>query len=87
VKAPGYLFHSENFNIPESAAYKEVVKNIDLKKIEIGNTIILKNIFFDYDKYTLRPESQVELNRLKELLDDNATLKVENFRTYGQCRS
>ena len=77
VKAPGYLFHSENFNIPESAAYKEVVKNIDLKKIEIGNTIILKNIFFDYDKYTLRPESQVELNRLKELLDDNATLKVE----------
>lgn len=77
VTAEGYLFHSEHFNIPEEAAYKEVVKNFDLQKLGIGNSIILKNIFFDYDKFTLRPESNVELERLRKLLSDNPTLKVE----------
>lgn len=77
VKAPGYLFHSENFNIPDSAAYTEIVKNIDLKSIEIGNTIVLKNIFYDYNKATLRKASMNELDRLVKLLEDNPTLKIE----------
>ena len=77
VKAEGYLFHSENFIIPESAAYQEITKNIKLKKIEIGSTIVLKNIFFDFDKATLRPESTVELENLQKILTDNPTIKVE----------
>jgi outer membrane protein OmpA-like peptidoglycan-associated protein len=77
VKAEGYLFHSENFNIPDSAAYQEIVKNIDMKPIEIGQTIVLKNIFYDYNKATLRKESINELDRLVKLLNDNPTLKIE----------
>jgi len=77
VMSTGYLFHSENFNIPESAAYLEVVKNVNLQKLGIGNSIVLKNIFFDYDKATIRSESNVELERLHKLLDKNPTLKVE----------
>jgi outer membrane protein OmpA-like peptidoglycan-associated protein/tetratricopeptide (TPR) repeat protein len=77
VKADGYLFHSENFIIPESAAYQEITKNIKLKKIEVGSTIVLKNIFFDFDKATLRPESTVELENLRKILVDNGTIKVE----------
>lgn len=77
VKAEGYLFHSENFIIPESAAYQEITKNIKLKKIEIGSTIVLKNIFFDFDKATLRPESTVELENLHKILTDNPSIKVE----------
>lgn len=77
VKKDGYLFHSENFDIPESAHFQEVEKNIDLKKIAIGKTIILKNIFFDFDKATIRSESANELDRLIKLLTDNPTLKIE----------
>lgn len=77
VKAEGYLFHSENFIIPESAAYQEITKNIKLKKIEVGSTIVLKNIFFDFDKATLRPESTLELENLKKILSDNPSIKVE----------
>ncbi len=77
VKKDGYLFHSENFDIPASSGYQEVVKDIALKAIAIGNKIILKNIFFDFDKSTLRPESQTELDRLVKLLNENPTIKIE----------
>jgi len=77
VKRDGYLFHSENFNIPEGADYAEYTKDVALKKIEIGSVIILKNIFFDFDKATIRPESANELERLIKLLNDNPTIKIE----------
>jgi outer membrane protein OmpA-like peptidoglycan-associated protein len=77
VKREGYLFHSENFDLPASADYQEVEKNIDLKKVEIGQTIVLKNIFFDFDKATIRSESANELDRLIKLLTENPTLKIE----------
>ncbi|MBW6483250.1 MAG: OmpA family protein [Vicingaceae bacterium] len=77
VRKEGYLFHSENFNIPATAAYQEVEKNIDLKKIDIGNIIVLKNIFYDYNKATLRDASKNELDRLVKLLNENPTIKIE----------
>jgi outer membrane protein OmpA-like peptidoglycan-associated protein/Tol biopolymer transport system component len=77
VRKDGYLFHSENFNIPEGADYQEYNKDVALKKIEIGNTIVLRNIFFDFDKATIRPESANELERLIKLLNDNPTIKIE----------
>lgn len=77
VKADGYLFHSENFNLPEGADYQEVVKDIALKKIEVGSVIVLKNIFFDFDKATIRKESANELERLIKLLNDNPSIKIE----------
>ncbi len=77
VKRDGYLFHSENFNIPDNAAFQEFTKDVALKKIEIGSTIVLRNIFFDFDKATIRPESANELERLIKLLNDNPTIKIE----------
>lgn len=77
VRADGYLFHSENFNIPETAAYQEVEKNIKLQKVEVGSSIVLKNIFYDYNKATLRDASKNELDRLTKLLTENPTLKIE----------
>lgn len=77
VKAAGYLFHSENFDIPENNGYLEVEKTILLKKIREGQTIVLRNIFFDFDKSTLRPESKKELENLLGIMQDNPTIKVE----------
>jgi len=77
VNAEGYMFHSENFNLPDSAQFKEYFIKIELKKLKEGTKVILKNIFFDYDKATLRPESYPELDRVVELLNQNPNLKVE----------
>lgn len=77
VKREGYLFHSENFIIPEATEFQEFNLDIDLKKIEIGSTIVLKNIFFDFDKATIRSESANEISRLIKLLKDNPKIKIE----------
>lgn len=77
VKCSGYLFHSENFDLPVAAEFQEFILDVALKKIEVGSTITLKNIFFDFAKSDLRPESESELNRLIGLLKDNPTLKIE----------
>ena len=77
VKAEGYLFHSENFDIPEGSDYNLVDKTIELKNIAVGSKIALRNIFFDIGKSVLRPESNAELDRLVKLLIDVPKLNIE----------
>lgn len=77
VEKKDYLFHSENFDIPVSTNYQEVNKDIELKKVAIGTKIVLRNIFFDFDKATLRPESSAELERLLQLLKDVPSMRIE----------
>jgi outer membrane protein OmpA-like peptidoglycan-associated protein/tetratricopeptide (TPR) repeat protein len=77
VKAEGYLFHSENFNIPATTGYQEVIKDVILSKVGVGTKIVLKNIFFDFNKSTLRPESYPELSRLQKLMESYPSMRVE----------
>lgn len=77
VTAPGYLFHSENFNVKESDGYKEVELDIYLNKVAVGGSIALRNVFFDYAKYSLRQSSIIELNRLIDLMNEYPTMKIE----------
>jgi outer membrane protein OmpA-like peptidoglycan-associated protein/tetratricopeptide (TPR) repeat protein len=77
VKAQNYLFYSANFNIPDTASYMVVERNVALQPLSIGSRIVLRNIFFDFDKATLRPESQTELDRLVSLLNQYPKLKIE----------
>lgn len=48
-----------------------------MKKVSVGEKIVLRNIFYDLNKATLRPESKTELERLIQLMNDNPTLKIE----------
>src|SRR6185312_15733985 len=77
VKAKDYLFYSANFNLPDTATYQVVERNVALQPLNIGSRIVLRNIFFDFDKATLRPESTNELDRLINLLTTYSNLKIE----------
>ena len=77
VKKEGYLYYSENFNISESAEARTITQIIPLKKIEINQIIVLKNIFFDVNKTTLKPESTTEIENAYKLLMDNPTIEIE----------
>jgi len=77
VKSDGYLFHSENFDIPEKSDFNLVNKEVELKNIAIGSKIALRNIFFNVGKSDLSPESTPELLRLIKLLTDVPSLKIE----------
>jgi outer membrane protein OmpA-like peptidoglycan-associated protein/tetratricopeptide (TPR) repeat protein len=77
VNKKGYLFYSENFNIPVETSFKEIRKEIFLQQIKTGNKIVLNNIFFDSGKSTLRSESESEIKKLCQLLQENSAIKVE----------
>ena len=64
---------SENLNLDSliKAGYKVIHKDLYLVPIEIGQVVRLNNVFFDFDKWDLRPESFVELDRVVKLLNEN----------------
>lgn len=76
VSTEGYLAHSENVNLPPTAGYAEIKRDIRLQKPEPGANIVLNNVFFDPGKATLRPESTPELERLVRLLSESSKLKL-----------
>jgi outer membrane protein OmpA-like peptidoglycan-associated protein/tetratricopeptide (TPR) repeat protein len=77
VNADEYLFHSENFNIPQATEYQEIEKNIALNSMKKDVKIVLKNVFFETSSSKLKPTSYAELGRLTLLLNENPTLKIE----------
>ena len=48
-----------------------------MEKVDCGNTIILKNILYDLDKYFIRTDAKPELNKLVQFMKDNPAVKVE----------
>ncbi|HEY0677250.1 MAG TPA: OmpA family protein [Chitinophagaceae bacterium] len=70
---------SENLKLDSlvKAGYKEIHKDLYLVPIEIGQIVRLNNVFFDFDKYDLRPESFVELDRVVKLLNENPKIEIE----------
>ena len=79
VSKEGYLFYSNNYSLKDiSTDYnKPFVINVPLQPIDTGSVIELKNVFFDVDKFDLKPESKSELTKLAEFLKKNPTLKGE----------
>lgn len=77
VESPGYLFQSKNIDIPVLDHYKEIDDSICLERLKVGTKIVLRNVFFDVDKATLRHESETELTRLVEILMNNKDIKIQ----------
>ncbi|QZT37286.1 OmpA family protein [Halosquirtibacter xylanolyticus] len=77
-QAKGYIFYSKNFNLSKQYSVGnpyEVL--IEMKRLVIGVTTILNNIFFKTNSYSLDQISHNELDYVCEYLQNNKTLKVE----------
>lgn len=83
AEADGHLSENQNLDLRDfktdgQVAHKDMsIAPIEVTKIEPKVTITLNNIFFDFDKFTLKSESFPELNRLVELLEEQQSIKVE----------
>ncbi|HEV7380247.1 MAG TPA: OmpA family protein [Dyadobacter sp.] len=51
--------------------------NIKLDKLELNKTFVLENIYYDLNKYNIRPDAAVELDKLVQILKDNPTVTIE----------
>lgn len=79
ASADKFFAISENLNLDSliKAGYKEIHKDLYLVPIEIGQVFRLNNVFFDFDKYSLRPESFVELDRVVGFLNEYPNIEIE----------
>lgn len=79
VNQTGYLFYSDNFSLEnvETSFEKPFILDIPLMPIDTGSVTELKNVFFDVNKWDLKPESKAELNKLIAFLKQNPSIKIE----------
>jgi outer membrane protein OmpA-like peptidoglycan-associated protein len=77
ISRSGYLFYSDNFSLIGLKDKKAFNLSVLLSPIEVGNKVILKNIFFDTNKFELKAESKAELQKLVEFLQLNKTVRIE----------
>lgn len=73
----GFYPISENIDLSNVQTYKEIKKDLYMMPIEKGETIRLNNIFFEFNKATLKSESINELERLYDLMAKNPTIKIQ----------
>lgn len=75
--ADNFIAVSDNIDITEVGGYKEITRDLYMVPIEVGETVLLNNIFFETNKATLKSASHAELNRIKKIMDKNPQLKIE----------
>jgi len=74
----GYFFYSKNYSLDKLQKNKDgFLIDVPLKPIKKDETFVLENIFFDVNKWDLKPQSITELNKLKKILEENPTMKIE----------
>ena len=77
IESEGYVFNSENVNVSKNVFKLQHNQDFYLEKAKAGAKITLNNIFFEFDKSVLKPESMVELDNVYELLSTNPNWQTE----------
>lgn len=71
----GFLNHKEELHVDTATVSSEYVLQFPLANISAP--VLIENIFYDFDKATLRPESETALNELVDLLNENPNVTIE----------
>jgi len=75
--AENFIGISENIDLTNLAEYQELKRDLYLVPIQKGEKFKINNIFFEFGKFDLLPESYPELNRLAEFLQKNPEIKIQ----------
>lgn len=75
--ADGYYSLTQNVDLSELDEYMEIEKDLKLAPIEVGAVFTINNIFFEFAKANLLPESFPELNRAVKFLFNNPSIEIE----------
>jgi outer membrane protein OmpA-like peptidoglycan-associated protein len=79
----GYLNHQEQIRVQPTKQSAEYVLQFPLANISAP--VLIENIFYDFNKATLRPESQKALDELVQLLNENPNVTIE-LSAHTDCR-
>jgi outer membrane protein OmpA-like peptidoglycan-associated protein len=77
AEAKNFLSENENIDLRGIKKYQEIKKDLFLIPLEIGESIVLKNVFFVQAQSILLETSYPELDRLYDLMKRNPNLEIE----------
>lgn len=77
AEAPGLLGIGNSVDLSALDTYVEQKQNLEMVPFEVGRSIEMQNIFFDFAESALRIESFPELDRLGELMKSYPILEIE----------
>lgn len=77
VSATGYLFYSSNFNLKVGDDTSKVSFDIGLSPIKEGVSVVLANVFYEFNSYELKNISKLELDKLVQLLKKHPEMSIE----------
>ena len=76
--AKGFFEVNKNIDLTDITEYTEIEDEImRIGPVEVGTVVRLNNIFFEFAKAILKPESFPELNRTVEFLKNNPNVEIE----------
>lgn len=75
ASARGYL--NQNYELKTSPEEKNETYIVDFFLSPISKPVVIENIFYDFDKATLRPESKKALDEMIKMLNDNPNVTIE----------
>jgi peptidoglycan-associated lipoprotein len=75
ASARGFL--NQNFELKTGPEEKDETYNVDFYLSPIYKPVVIENIFYDFDKATLRPESKKGLDAMIKVLNDNPHITIE----------
>jgi outer membrane protein OmpA-like peptidoglycan-associated protein len=74
----GYFASSTRMGTPPCLTRHDTVyAELIFDKLVINKPIVLENIYYDFDKWNIRPDAAVELDKLVKILVDNPTISIE----------
>jgi outer membrane protein OmpA-like peptidoglycan-associated protein/tetratricopeptide (TPR) repeat protein len=77
LRATGFLSENRRIDVPENWTKEDYILNIELIKVKVGKKVVLNNILFETGKSVLTSGSYTELDRLLNIMKENAQMKIE----------
>jgi flagellar motor protein MotB len=77
IVARNYMLYLDILDLSTESFRREIIRDYRLEPIEVGAKMILKNIFFEFGKSTLKPESFIQLDNVVLLMKSTPGLRIE----------
>jgi peptidoglycan-associated lipoprotein len=79
------IISTKGTSLSEGEKTITINKEVELDRIYKGQEIVLQNIYYDYDKWAIKPEAEPTLNALAVVLTNNPQISIE-LGSHTDCR-
>lgn len=76
ASASNYFERTSAFSLTGKSS-REYATTIELEKMKAGKKFVIKDLYYDLDKYNIRPDAAIVLDKLFKILTDNPAIRIK----------